>query len=843
MIQFDRVMVYRFLEDDHGVVIAEAKEPQLESFLGLHYPAFDIPEPSRRLFLHNWLRMIPDVNGAPAQLLPALPDSPIDLSRSALRGVSPYHIEYLQNMGVAATLTISLVADQKLWGLIACHHYRPKRVDYELRITCEMLGQMASIELMHQQSRQLNQYQLQVKAIQDELQQEFWANSSFIEPVLSRNSTQLLELVHAEGAAILIDEHLTLIGQTPTCEEVRALVAWLMHHHPERLFATHALPAIYSPAQAFKAVASGVLAVSVWLSQGSEKSYHILWFRPEQVQTVNWAGSPQDAVTTNEAGQLSLCPRKSFELWKETVHNQAVPWQPVEVSAANEMRNTLMLAVLEFSQAALAAEAERAAVANQAKSQFLAKMSHELRTPLNAILGFTQVMLRDETVPPDMQETLGIIGKSGEHLLTLINDVLAMSKIEAGQLELSVRCFDLVNLLHTLEEMFTLKAAEQGIHLHIAPEGNLPRYICGDEAKLRQILINLLSNALKFTEQGKVSVLITWQSCRVRPQPADSSVGPITLCFDVADTGPGIPLEEQEAIFDAFRQTEQGKHIQGTGLGLAISRQFAQLMGGDITLRSTPKGSVFSCQVVVHLPDAVTLMLAPHQQRVQGLAPGQPRPRILVAEDMAENRQLLRTLLETIGFEVCTVDDGEAAVAQWQTWHPDLIVMDIRMPRLDGHAATRRIRQSEQTTPASGPSVARTPIIALTAYAFETDRDRCFDAGCDDYLTKPFDPEDLYAKVGSLLGVHYAYRRHNADHPAPIPVSPPALRRDDIAVLPQQWLREAHEAALDLNDMALRRLIELIPDTHQSLAQGLTQLVENFQLEMVAQLTQIQEAP
>jgi light-regulated signal transduction histidine kinase (bacteriophytochrome) len=471
---FDRVMVYRFEADDHGVVIGEAKEKYLEtyleSYLGLHYPAIDIPIPARKLFYRNWVRQIPAVNYTPVPLISAsdrLSHPPLDLSACVLRGVSPFHIEYLQNMGVAGTLTISLIDDRRLWGLIACHHYSARLVNYETRKTCEFLGQFASMELIHQQERELNFYRMQAKTIQEQLQQAFQQEANFIEQVLIRNASHLLDLVRARGAAILIENRLTLVGQTPSEPEVGKLVQWLEQHNQEEVFATAALSSVYPPGQHLKDCASGVLAISIRLNYTKQKSYHILWFRPEQIQTVNWAGNPQDAVQIDEMGAMHLCPRKSFQLWQETVREMSYPWQRVELEAAAEMRNILMLAVLEFSQAALEQAAERAAIANRAKSQFLAKMSHELRTPLNAILGFTQLMNRSPHIPREFQDHLGIISRSGEHLLTLIDDVLEMSRIEAGQLVLTPSCFDLHRLLLSINDMFVLKATEKGLTLDI----------------------------------------------------------------------------------------------------------------------------------------------------------------------------------------------------------------------------------------------------------------------------------------------------------------------------------------------------------------------------------------
>ncbi|HEY9699047.1 MAG TPA: response regulator [Trichocoleus sp.] len=851
---FDRVMIYRFEADDHGVVIAEETESHLGSYLGLHFPAIDIPAPARKLFLRNWVRQIPDVNYTPSRLISTngSPNEPTpDLSGCVLRGVSPYHIEYLQNMGVAGSLTISLIDDQHLWGLIACHHYSPKLVDYETRKTCEFLGQFASIELVHQQERELDAYRTQVKAIQNKLQQAFLREPNFIQQVLTRNATELLNLVHAEGVAIALDQQISLFGQTPPFEDVRNLLTWLPQLNQPEIYLTNCLVRPYPPARAVTQVASGILVVSIVLHQ---KSYHLLWFRPEQIQTVKWAGNPRNAIAVDELGNLRLCPRKSFELWKETVRETSLPWQSVEIEAARMMRNTLMLAVLEFSQVALEQAAERAAIANRAKSQFLAKMSHELRTPLNAILGFTQVMNRSPNTPTEFQEHLGIINRSGEHLLSLINDVLEMSRIEAGQIVLTERPFNLHRLLRSLQEMFVLKAAQKGLTLSFEEDPSVPRDVCSDEAKLRQILINLISNAIKFTTQGSVVVQISAATTQITKQgctcysSAPFPCHTLRLSFAVKDTGCGIERHHQEAVFEAFMQTEQGRHAEGTGLGLSISRQFARLMDGDITIQSiVGQGSTFTCQVVLHQPKAMNLLEPENAYLVSGLEPGQPTYRILVAEDVLENRQLMVTLLESVGFEVCTVENGAAAIAQWQTWQPHLILMDIQMPVMDGYEAIRQIRaqealgidhlplieRSEQLT-TEKPS--KTKIIALTAYAFEADRTASLQAGCDDYIAKPFSEIALFEAIARQIEVRYCYREPVSPKPSLALQKP--LTRQDLKVMSDSWISQVHEAALDLRDEKLCQLIAQIPESEQWLIEALTSLVDNFQLEAIANLTQ-----
>jgi chemotaxis family two-component system sensor kinase Cph1 len=849
MTGFDRVMVYRFKADDSGVVIAEQKQSHLESYLGLHYMATDIPAPARKLFCRKWVRFIPDVNYTPIPLIPTnhpLRDTPLDLSNSVLRGVSHYHIEYLQNMGVAGSMTISLLDDKRLWGLIACHHSSPKLVDYETRKACEFLGQFASIELVHKQEQELHFYRTRVKSIQDQLHKKLLQESNFIEQVLNRNTFQLLELVHAQGAAISLDGNLTLLGQTPSNAQVHDLVRWLVQHQGEQMFATDSLSRLYPEAKAFKDQASGILAISILFNHVKQKSYHIIWFRPEQIQTVNWVGSPQDTVKINQIGDMELCPRKSFDLWKETVRETSLPWEIAELEAASEMRNTLMLVLLEFSQIALEQAAEKAAIANHAKSQFLAKMSHELRTPLNAILGFTQLMNRSDKIPSEFQEDLDIISRSGEHLLTLINDVLEMSKIEAGQLQLTENYFDLHQLIHSITDMVSLKALNKGIDLGVEQDISVPRYVYGDESKLRQILLNLLSNAIKFTTTGSVMLrlqALTGRVCNVHLLDSkqhspflytDDSKPIITLHVEVEDTGCGIAESDMETVFAAFMQTERGRHSQGTGLGLSISRQFARLMGGDITVQSTlNQGSTFICEVLLTLGNSVDIIAPETTRTVIGLEPGQPTYRILVVEDVRENRQLLIRLLESVGFEVCVAENGNEAIPLWKKWQPHLILMDIQMPGIDGYETTRQIRETE-----AGEKVV---IIALTAYAFEEDYTTSIQAGCNDHINKPFIEAILFKKIAQYLKICYRYREEDLSRLDQQTLLQKSLTVKDLQVMSPEWIIQMHQAALDLNDAELYNLIAQIPKQEQVLANALKYLVDNFDLEAIATLSQTHE--
>ena len=757
----DRVMVYKLGTDYSGTVIAEAnllaeksddssEEVNLEQrFLGLRFPATDIPTQARELYLQNWLRVIPCVSYVPVPLVPERHPQyhrPLDLGATELRSVSPMHVEYLRNMGVEAAMSISLIVEDQLWGLIACHHSQPKAIDYETRKACRFLGQLASIELFRQQTLIEKRYQHQVREIQQQIRQTIskLKPARAIESFLLQYQQELLTLVQASGAVIVLGSQMTLIGKTPTASRIRPMLEWLIAQNQD-IYYTHTLPQCFEPAREDKASAAGLLAVSIFLP---EASYHILWFRPEQKQTVLWAGDPDKPTTIHADGSEYLTPRQSFERWRETVYEQSLPWEDTEIAAAQELRATLLLTALEFSRSALRETAKKAQVANRAKSQFLAKMSHELRTPLNAILGFTQLIHYHETPSSEQRDRLDIINRSGEHLLSLINDVLETSRIEAGQTRLSESCFDLRQMILSVRDMLALRAAKKGLLLHLEQAEDLPQYVWGDEGKLRQIVINLVGNAVKFTAAGKVML-------RVSATALEGSSDRVRVEFEVADTGPGIAQENLEAIFEAFHQTETGrKAYEGTGLGLSISRQNARRMGGDISVRSQlGEGATFTSHVQLGVMTAADLMPAKPYRKVIGLAPDQPECRVLVVEDVSENRQLLTSLLTTVGFKVCAVEDGAEAVTLWRDWQPHCIWMDLYMPEMDGYEATQKIRAAQAAHSFQNAPV----IIALSTSVIDHVADEIEQIGFDDYVCKPFQVNEIFEKMQQHLKVRYRY--------------------------------------------------------------------------------------
>ena len=460
-----------------------------------------------------------------------------------------------------------------------------------------------------------------------------------------------------------------------------------------------------------------------------------------------------------------------------------------------------------------------AEAANRAKSTFLSTMSHEIRTPMNAILGYAQLMLRDPNLGADAKANLAIIGRSGEHLLGLINDVLDMSKIEAGRIEINPSTFNLPKLLDDLAAMFRLRAEAKALRFEMSVDGESVPYVVADESKIRQVLINLLGNAVKFTQLGRIKMRVSLEQ-----RNADQ----LWLSACVEDTGSGLTDEEQSMLFEPFTQTSRGLNSQeGTGLGLAISRKYARLMGGDITVSSKQgQGSIFQLDIPIQRGDSGIAVRRSAVRRVVALRTGLDAPRILVVDDHLENRDWLMKLLSSIGFPVGAAENGQAAIRSWEDWSPRLILMDVHMPVMDGLEATRRIK--------ADPRGKETAIVVLTASALDEDRGAVTQSGADDFIAKPCREDELLEKIGVLLNLAYDYEEISQAEDKP---SGMAALGAALAQLPIELVEELRNATSIGNKKLLDKLILRVPATGDArAARSLQELADKYQYDDLTRL-------
>lgn len=755
---FDRVMAYRFDEEWNGQVVAEEKRDDLEPFLGLHYPASDIPQQARELYKKNWLRFIADRDYLPAKLIPEVhagSPQPLDMSFSVLRSVSPIHLEYLRNMGVGASMSVSLMRDGKLWGLIACHHYSPRYVPYDVRTACELLGQWLSLTLATAEDREKREFRAKSQVAMAGMMGNV-ERFDDMGPALIEQTPNLLNYLPADGAAVVIGDRVLRLGQTPGEGPVRDLADWIAKNSNSAVFQTDHLQRSFGSAL-FGSVASGVLAITLTSSPRQQ----IIWFRAEQLRAVDWAGDPQKSVSKGD-GEARLSPRGSFALWKEIVSGRSAPWLPEERDAASHLRDALLAQLLRrtellaaaHSDLRLASEEREKALDSERlarleserlhrmKDEFVATLSHELRTPLNAILGWAQLLKREPELRSHMSEGLDVIERNARAQAKIVEDLLDISRIISGKVRLDLQDTNLPSIVEAAITTIALAAEAKGVRIEKIIDSLRGVQTTGDPQRLQQIVWNLLSNAVKFTPRGgKVQVILERVASHVE--------------LTIADSGKGIDAKFLPYVFDRFRQAEAAtnRHHGGLGLGLSIVRNLVELHGG--TVRAQSRGLDQGATFVISLP-----VRAIHQVEYEEevAEPAEPHPldcesfnlegvSVLAIDDEVDSRELLRKLLEECNCVVYTAGGVEEALTLLERENPEVIISDIGMPGRDGYDFIRLWRQRE-----SQRQISKIPSVALTAYARAEDRRRALVAGFQAHVSKPVDRGELLAIIASLTG-------------------------------------------------------------------------------------------
>lgn len=563
LINYDRIMVYKFLEDGHGEVVAEEKEETLESFFGLHYPASDIPKQARELYKLNLTRLIADVNVADSPIVTFKENEALDLTNGGLRAVSPIHIQYLKNMGVHSSFSISLISHGELWGLIACHNYSPKFIDYKAREGAKLIGQILSSALEYRQEEEDAKIIEQFKSTANTLSEHLTRDKYLIEAITTHKRT-ILDATKASGVAVIFENELKTIGNVPLEEDIRELAEWLKTANDESIYYTHRLSEIYSPAKKYKSIASGILSSLI----NKELGEMIIWFKPEMITDVNWAGNPDKSVVESENDLMSLSPRKSFEIWSEVVNNTSEKWMAEEVASVLRIRE-IIIADINKKANEIRALNEKLQAAYEELDTFSYTISHDLRTPLTSIKTYTELMLKNKSIDEGGKKMLSRILVGADKMNLLIKEILNLARV--GRSEIHFETVNMESLLKDIKnEVWSAYKADQSVLIL----GQLPN-IKGDKTMITQVFTNLIGNAVKYSavvEQPKIEV--------------SAYIDGGEIIYSVKDNGIGIDNRYYDRVFELFKRMDNVKEIEGSGVGLAIVKRVVEKHHGRVWFES-----------------------------------------------------------------------------------------------------------------------------------------------------------------------------------------------------------------------------------------------------------------
>ncbi len=574
VIGYDRVMIYRFAADGHGEVVSESKNDDLEPWLGLHYPASDIPKQARELYKLNLTRLIADVDTTNSKIITTKQlsdDSPLDLTHSQIRAVSPIHIQYLKNMGVASSFSISLIYKKELWGLIACHNYSPRFIDYRARDSAKLIGQILSSALEFRQDEANQLLHDKFKVVVDTLTKNMLKNNS-IEDALTLPEVNVMHATDATGAALIFENSITTLGKTPNDEQIKKIIDWIKLNVYEPFYYTNELPYTFPDADVYKGAASGLMVLTL----SAELSEYILWFKPEHIETINWAGNPDKPVELTADGTMQISPRHSFDAWAQEVSGKSEPWLDEEIKSVTRLRAEVTYAINQKA-GAIRMLNERLKQAYEELDTFSFTISHDLKNPLSTIKGYAQMLSKTTAPESRTQDVLSKIDGKVDKMNAMINEVLEYSRI--GRLDLKPVDVD-VNLL-VQEHVKDLKLAYDADHLKVNI-GNTPT-VQGDPTMISQVFANLLSNAIKYSlPSGAPEIFI------------DGKDNEYEIVYTIRDNGVGIDIKQLPRVFELFKRMDNVQDIEGTGVGLAIVKRIMEKHNGKIWVDSKlGEGSTF----------------------------------------------------------------------------------------------------------------------------------------------------------------------------------------------------------------------------------------------------------
>ncbi|GAA4399584.1 ATP-binding protein [Nibrella viscosa] len=583
---YDRVMIYRFWPDWHGEVVAEVKEDNLEPFLGLHYPASDIPRQARELYKTNRVRCISNVYQPDSALYPVLyadRKRPLDLTHSLLRAVSPVHIEYLKNMGVQASMSISLMYQGELWGLISCHNYTPRQIDYSARVSVDLVGQLLSAALEYHKDEDDQSFTQQIKEAGQTLFSHMLKDWNIVRG-LTQYETTALDINSATGAALFFEGKLHTLGQTPSDNEIHGLIGWLQTTNTDTVIQTTHLANQYPPAATFSAVASGLLAIPL----SREMNEYLLWFKPEQIHSVSWAGNPEKAVNIHENGSIKISPRTSFARWVQEVRQTSAPWKDAEIATALKLREDILHVVAKKANEIRLLH-EKLRKAYEELDAFSYTVSHDLRSPLSTIKSYSEIILEEygEEFNDDARTLFTKVIRATDRMNILIRNIMDYSRM--GQNDLQVQSVDMRKLLSRLREETLVTEKSRALTINIL---NTPPVV-GDPIMVLQVFSNLLSNAAKYSRQAQSAVI-----------EVNGFRNEYEIVYSVKDNGVGIDMKQSGRVFDLFKRLENTGQTEGNGVGLSIVKQIMNRHKGKVWFDSQPSRQTTFYVAFPHMPVA-----------------------------------------------------------------------------------------------------------------------------------------------------------------------------------------------------------------------------------------------
>ena len=566
IILYDRVMIYKFNEDGHGEVIAEVKNDDLEPFLGLHYPSTDIPKQARELYKINLTRIIADINSESSPIVTnQLDTAPLDLTHSELRAVSPIHIQYLKNMGVGSSFSISLMAHGELWGLVACHNYSARFINYKAREASKLIGQILSSALEYRQDEENNEKTARLNIAADELSRHI-EKENYIIDALINHTTTVKDITMATGVAVVFDNEIRTVGETPIKEELKEIIRWLKANMQESVYYTHRFPEIYYPAKHYSSVASGILACML----SKELSEMIIWFKPEQIETINWAGNPEKIVEKTEDGIMYLSPRKSFEGWTQIVKNTSERWRNEEVSAVIRLREQVIYAINRKANDIRVLN-ERLNLAYEELDAFSFTISHDLRTPLSSIKSYAELLLTtNKSIDDRGRQILDRIVKGTDKMNFLIQEILNYSRV--GRTDIVFSPLDMTKLINEIKREVINALQPPDLQFIV---GETPA-IKGDVVMMTQVFTNLINNAVKYSSRQSPSKV-----------KVEGVVNNDEIIYSIEDNGVGIDVNYYARVFELFKRMDNVKDFEGTGVGLAIVKRIVEKHEARIWFEST----------------------------------------------------------------------------------------------------------------------------------------------------------------------------------------------------------------------------------------------------------------